>query len=54
VVATFLGAVIGAVLVRLSGLVVPLVITGAVVLGVTLAYSAHPASREKAAEPDGP
>jgi uncharacterized membrane protein YoaK (UPF0700 family) len=54
VVATFVGAVIGAVLVRMSGLVVPLVVTGAVVLGVTLAYAAHPASRAKAAEPDGP
>jgi uncharacterized membrane protein YoaK (UPF0700 family) len=53
VVATFVGAVVGAVLVRTSGLVVPLVITGAVVLVVTLAYSAHPASRAKAAEPDG-
>ncbi|MGF9761863.1 YoaK family protein [Microvirga sp. 0TCS3.31] len=51
VVATFVGAVIGAVLVRTNGLVVPLVITGAVVLGVTLAYSAHPASRAKATEP---
>jgi hypothetical protein len=38
----------------MSGLVVPLVITGAVVLVVTLAYSMHPASRAKAAEPDGP
>jgi hypothetical protein len=46
--------VVGAVLVRTSGLVVPLVITGAVVLGVTLAYAAHPASRAKAAESDGP
>jgi uncharacterized membrane protein YoaK (UPF0700 family) len=54
VVATFVGAVIGAVLVRTSGLVVPLVITGVVVLVVTLAYAAHPASREKAATPDGP
>jgi hypothetical protein len=54
VVATFVGAVIGAVLVRTSGLVVPLVITGAVVLVVTLAYAAHPASRTKAAESDGP
>jgi uncharacterized membrane protein YoaK (UPF0700 family) len=54
VVATFVGAVVGAVLVRTSGLVVPLVITGAVVLGVTLAYAAHPASRASAGEPDGP
>jgi uncharacterized membrane protein YoaK (UPF0700 family) len=52
VVATFVGAVVGAVLVRTSGLVAPLVITGAVVLVMTLAYSAHPASRAKAAEPD--
>jgi hypothetical protein len=35
-------------------LVVPLVVTGAVVLVVTLAYAAHPASRAKAAVPDGP
>jgi uncharacterized membrane protein YoaK (UPF0700 family) len=54
VVATFVGAVVGAVLVRMTGLVVPLVITGAVVLGVTLAYSAHPASRRTAAEPRPP
>lgn len=54
VVATFVGAVVGAVLVRTSGLVVPLVIAGAVVLGVTLAYSAHTASRANAAEPNGP
>jgi uncharacterized membrane protein YoaK (UPF0700 family) len=51
VVATFVGAVLGAVLVRTSGLVVPLVLTGAVVLVLTLAYSAHPASSAKAAEP---
>jgi uncharacterized membrane protein YoaK (UPF0700 family) len=54
VLATFLGAVVGAVLVRTSGLVVPLVITGAVVLIVTLAYSLHPASRVGAGEPGGP
>lgn len=54
VLAIFVGAVIGAVLVRTSGLVVSLVITGVIVLAVTLAYSAHPASRTSAAEPDGP
>ncbi|PVE21590.1 DUF1275 domain-containing protein [Microvirga sp. KLBC 81] len=54
VLATFMGAVIGAVLVRTSGLVVPLAVTGAVVLVATLAYSLHPASRARAAEPDGP
>jgi uncharacterized membrane protein YoaK (UPF0700 family) len=53
VAATFVGAVVGAVLVRTSGLIVPLAITGAVVLVATLAYSAHPASWAKAAEPDG-
>jgi uncharacterized membrane protein YoaK (UPF0700 family) len=54
VLATFVGAVIGAVLVRTSGLIVPLVITGAVVLVVTLAYSLHPASRTKAGETANP
>ena len=54
VLAIFVGALIGAVLVRTSGLVVALAITGAVVLVVTLAYAAHPASRAKAAEPEGP
>ncbi len=54
VLATFVGAVVGAMLVRTSGLVVPLVITGAVVIVVTLAYSLHPASRLRAGEPDGP
>ena len=54
VLATFVGAVIGAVLVRTSGLIVPLAITGAVVLVVTLAYSLHPASRARAGETDNP
>lgn len=54
VLATFVGAVIGAMLVLTSGLVVPLVITGAVVLGVTLVYSLHPASRVRAEETGGP
>jgi uncharacterized membrane protein YoaK (UPF0700 family) len=54
VLAIFVGAVVGAVLVRTSGLVVSLVITGAMVLVVTLAYSAHPASRASAGETDGP
>jgi uncharacterized membrane protein YoaK (UPF0700 family) len=54
VLSTFVGAVIGAVLVRTSGLVVPLALAGAVVLVVMVAYSAHPASRAKATEPDAP
>ncbi|WP_445504076.1 YoaK family protein [Microvirga sp. G4-2] len=53
VVAIFVGAVIGAVLVRTSGLVVPLVVTGAIVLIVTIAYALHPASGATAGEPDG-
>src|SRR3954469_16977419 len=52
VIAIFVGAVVGAVLVRTSGLIVPLAATGAVVLIVTLAYSAHPASRAKASALD--
>jgi uncharacterized membrane protein YoaK (UPF0700 family) len=54
VLATVVGAVIGAVLVRTSGIVVPLALAGAVVLVVTVAYSAHPASQAKATEPDAP
>jgi uncharacterized membrane protein YoaK (UPF0700 family) len=54
VLAIFVGAVVGAVLMRTSGLVVSLVITGAMVLVVTLAYALHPASRASAGETDGP
>jgi len=54
VAAIFLGAVVGAVLVRLSGLVVPLAICGAVVLLVTLAYAFHPAARSIVEKPSGP
>jgi uncharacterized membrane protein YoaK (UPF0700 family) len=53
VLATFIGAVIGAVLVRMAGLVLPLVLTGVGVLIVTLAYSLHPASRRRAGQVTG-
>lgn len=45
VLAIFAGSVVGAVLVSLGGLAVPLVGTGACILLVTLAYAAHPASK---------
>ena len=51
VVAIFLGAVIGTVLVRTSGLVVALVVTGVMVLVGTIAYALHPASGVMAGEP---
>jgi uncharacterized membrane protein YoaK (UPF0700 family) len=54
VLAIFVGAVIGALLVRLTGLVVPLAAAGAVVLVVTLAYALHPASRTSAGDPATP
>lgn len=54
VVAIFLGAVVGAVMVRLSGLVVPLAICGAIVFLVTLAYASHPAARSIVEKPGGP
>jgi hypothetical protein len=45
VLAIFAGSAVGAVLVSLGGLTPPLVVTGACILCVTLAYSAHPASK---------
>src|SRR4051812_32427593 len=53
VLATFVGAVAGAILVRAAGLAVPLVITGTMVIGVTLAYALHRASQTRAGEPGG-
>lgn len=53
VLATFVGAVVGAVLVLRYGLAVPLVVSAAVVLGVTLAYAVHPASGARAEQPEG-
>ena len=45
VLAIFAGSAVGAVLVSLRGLAPPLVITGACILFVTLAYAAHPPSK---------
>jgi uncharacterized membrane protein YoaK (UPF0700 family) len=45
VLSIFVGSAIGAVLVSLGGLTPPLVATGACILLVTLAYTAHPASK---------
>src|SRR5262245_30995724 len=45
VLAIFAGSAVGAVLVSLGGLAVPLVVTGACILLVTVAYAAHPASQ---------
>jgi len=53
VLATFVGAVAGAILVRAAGLAVPLVITGTMVIGVTLAYALHRASQTRAGKPGG-
>ena len=39
------GSAVGAVLVSLGGLALPLVVTGACILLVTVAYAAHPASQ---------
>jgi uncharacterized membrane protein YoaK (UPF0700 family) len=44
------GSAVGAVLVSLGGLVPPLVVTGACVLLVTVAYAAHPASQAVASD----
>ena len=44
VAAIFGGAAVGALLVYAGGLALPLVIAGACILLVTLAYAAHPAS----------
>jgi uncharacterized membrane protein YoaK (UPF0700 family) len=46
VLAIFAGSAVGAGLVSLGGLALPLVVTGACVLLVTVAYAAHPASHE--------
>ena len=43
--AIFAGSAVGAVLVSLDGLAPPLVVTGACILLVTIAYAAHPASK---------
>jgi Protein of unknown function (DUF1275) len=45
VLAIFAGSAVGAVLVSLGGLALPLLITGACILLVTVAYAAHPASQ---------
>ena len=45
VLAIFAGSAVGAVLVSLGGLAPPLVVTGACILLVTIAYTAHPASK---------
>jgi uncharacterized membrane protein YoaK (UPF0700 family) len=45
VLAIFTGSAVGAVLVSLGGLAPPLVVTGACILLVTVAYVAHPASK---------
>jgi uncharacterized membrane protein YoaK (UPF0700 family) len=45
VLAIFAGATVGAVLVSLGGLALPLMVTGACIVLVTLAYAAHPASK---------
>lgn len=42
--AIFIGAVVGAVLVLKTGIAIPLLLAGAVVIVATLAYAAHPAS----------
>ncbi|WP_022682324.1 YoaK family protein [Sphingobium bisphenolivorans] len=47
--AIFLGAAVGALLVTRGGLVVPLLLAGALVLGGTLACMLHPAAKEAAA-----
>jgi uncharacterized membrane protein YoaK (UPF0700 family) len=45
VLAIFAGSAVGAVLVSLGGLAPPLVVTGACILLVTVAYAVHPASK---------
>jgi uncharacterized membrane protein YoaK (UPF0700 family) len=50
VLAIFAGSAVGAVLVSLGGLAVPLVATGACILLVTIAYAAHPASQVVASD----
>jgi hypothetical protein len=41
----FAGSAVGAVLVSLGGLALPLAVTGACILLVTVAYAVHPASK---------
>ena len=50
VLSIFVGSAVGAVLVSLGGLVLPLVVTGACILLITLAYAAHPASKMVSSE----
>lgn len=45
VLSVFVGAVIGAVLILHSGLVIPLIVTGLVVVVATISYALHPASQ---------
>ena len=45
VLAIFAGSAVGAGLVSLGGLALPLVVTGACIFLVTVAYAAHPASK---------
>jgi uncharacterized membrane protein YoaK (UPF0700 family) len=53
VLAIFAGSALGAVLVSLGGLALPLVIIGACILVVTVAYAAHPASLVVASDAQG-
>ena len=50
VVSIFAGAAMGAVLVSAGGLPLPLVVTGACIVLVTVVYAVHPASRISARE----
>jgi uncharacterized membrane protein YoaK (UPF0700 family) len=50
VLAIFAGSAVGAVLVSLGGLTLPLMVTGACIVLVTLAYAAHPASKMVSSE----
>jgi uncharacterized membrane protein YoaK (UPF0700 family) len=50
VLAIFVGSAVGAVLVSWGGLALPLVVTSACILLVTLAYAAHPASKVVSSE----
>jgi|RhiMetdeSRZDD1v2_1073273.scaffolds.fasta_scaffold23613_7 uncharacterized membrane protein YoaK (UPF0700 family) len=50
VLAIFAGSAVGALLVSLGGLALPLAVTGACIVLVTLAYAAHPASKVVSSE----
>jgi uncharacterized membrane protein YoaK (UPF0700 family) len=50
VLAIFAGSAVGALLVSLGGLALPLAVTGACIMLVTLAYAAHPASKVVSSE----